>query len=160
MMAERWWAGAALVNLRFLVEGGLGGAESLVLLFEAALESDDALAGTEAGVELVTVEGLGDEIVSAGVHPGHYVFLLRFVSNDDDVGVAAVRQGADSLDELKPVHFRHVPIADDEGERFGLKALPGLGTVGCRDDFVAPLLQVVLQEAAGDGVVFGDEELH
>src|SRR6188474_3028439 len=69
LMAERWWAGAALVTLRFLVEGGLGGAESLVLLFEAALESDDALAGTEAGVELVTVEGLGDEIVSAGVHP-------------------------------------------------------------------------------------------
>jgi hypothetical protein len=41
-----------------------------------------------------------------------------------------------------------------------LVALPGLSAGGGGNDFVAPLLQIILQQAAGDGIVFSNQEFH
>ena len=121
-----------------LHEGRLG-------LAQVMLEADDPLSRAEADSQFVAVERFGQEIVGAGVHPLHEVFLLGLRRQEHRVDISRALEGADAADQARAVELGHHPVGDDHGEGVALEEPPRLGAVPGGGYLVAPLLQVVLQ---------------
>jgi len=136
------------------------GLEIRVQVGKGALQPDDALSRGETDAEFFAVEGLGEEIVSAGLHAGDDVGLFRAAGQDDDEDVAVRAAVADAADEVGPAEAGHLPVGEDEVEIVLGEVVPGLGAVLYGGDGVAPAFEFTLERGAGDAFIFGEEDVH
>ena len=134
-------------------------AQVLVLLPEpVALAAVGAVVQNPLHLEPQRFHGkrLGDEIDGADLHGAHRDLDGAVSGDDDDVGVGEVP--SDRLEELQPVHFRHLEVGDHQVEsRLPRQYQQGFGPAGCLDRVASHALDHQ-GDAGAHGLVVVDDQ--
>jgi hypothetical protein len=124
--------------------------EPAVVLGEIRFQLQHALAGAQAGPQLILLERLRDEIVGARLDSLDQRLDAAARGEQQHVRVAAERGGAYAARQLDAVHLRHHPVGDDHPERLGLHHLPRLRAIHRRYRLVPPQVEHAGQDQAID----------
>ena len=129
--------------------------EILGVLLELATQDDLFLHALKGRVEDVVVDGLGDEVGGVVLQAADGEIHVAVAGDHDDFGFG--RFGLDLLEELKPVHDRHLDVGEHDGGLYGIKEFQGLGAVFGGVDLIAQVGEEHAEETA-DVLLVVDEQ--
>jgi hypothetical protein len=113
---------------------------------------------SDAGLQFIEVEGLGQVVVGAGVEAEDLVAQRAARRDDDDRCGQAF--GARQAQHVQAIEPRHGEVEQHDVRHAGAPAAQGLGAVVADADPEAAPLERALQRGLHGGVVFDDEQLH
>ncbi|OPZ21680.1 MAG: hypothetical protein BWZ10_00495 [candidate division BRC1 bacterium ADurb.BinA364] len=148
------FAGQALHFPREPLQFGVLSAQGRVVFHRA--RSDCQPAAQFAGID-----GLGQEIVGAGVQPGDHVPLGGSAGHDNRIDIRPGFALLDRAAKRHSVHHRHFPVhQSDFGRLIGLDALPRVLAVASRFHFIAEIGDRLLQQEALHFVIVDYQYFH
>src|ERR1700720_2482273 len=141
--------------MRCLESHAFPGFDKVVFQFQ------NAMAGSQPGLQLVHVKWLREVIVGAGLQTRHDVPLRFLRRQQDQVSVSLLLAPPHFAAHLDTVLFRHDPVQQRQPRRIVLDELSdGLRTVFHCDHFVSGALQSSLEKCSRDGIIFGNKYPH
>jgi hypothetical protein len=126
----------------------------------ARLQGENPLGGLQTDEQLVGIQGLVEEIVGAGAQAFHALLGALAAGQHDHVDIAGNIFPPRRAAQLDAVHFRHVPIGDDQPDLALVQDLHGLAPIVGGDHGVAHVGHRVGHDAQGEIIIIHNKNLH